>query len=127
MNAHGILIYLFLTAILGGGAATMMGRNFAANWRSIAQVVLAGIGLAIGVRFLHFALFQQPLLTLPGFLLDAMVVIFFGLLGHRWRRTEQMTSQYYWLYERTGPLSWRKKPYPQKKPRDLARKRMTVP
>lgn len=109
MNMHDILIYLFLTAILGGGAAIMMGRNFATNWRSTAQVVLAGIGLAVGVRFLHFALFEQPLLTLPGFLLDAMVVIFFGLLGHRWRRTEQMTAQYYWLYERTGPLSWREK------------------
>jgi len=108
MNAHDILIYLFLTAVLGGGAAIMMGRNFATNWRSTAQVVLASIGLAMGVRFLHFALFEQPLLTLPGFLLDATVVILFALLGHRWRRTEQMTSQYYWLYERTGPLSWRK-------------------
>lgn len=109
MNTHDILIYLFLTVILGGGAAIMLGRNFATNWRSTAQVILAGIGLAIGVRFLHFALFEQLLLTLPGFLLDAVTVILFGLLGHRWRRTEQMTSQYYWLYERTSPLSWREK------------------
>lgn len=109
MDTHSILIYLFLTGCLGGGAATMMGRNFATNWRPTGQVVLAGIGLAIAVRFLHYALFEQQLLTLPGFLIDAVAVIFFSLLGHRWRRTEQMTSQYYWLYERTGPLTWREK------------------
>ena len=109
MDKHDLLIYLFLTVGLGGGAALMMGSNFATNWRPIGQVVLAGIGLAIALRFLHFALFEQELLTLPGFLVDAAVVIFFGLLGHRWRRTEQMASQYYWLYERTGPLTWREK------------------
>ena len=112
MDTHDILIYLFLTTCLGGGAATMMGRNFATNWRPTGQVLLAGIGLAVAVRFLHYTLFEQQLLTLGGFLLDAAVVNFFGLLGYRWRRTEQMTSQYYWLYERTGPLSWREKTIP---------------
>ena len=109
MDTHSILIFVFLTMFLGGGAAIMMGRNFATNWRPAGQVALAGLGLALGVRFLHYALFEQYLLTLPGFLADAIIVISMGLLGFRWRRTEQMTSQYYWLYERTGPLTWRQK------------------
>ena len=109
MDTRTLLVFLFLTVLLGGGAAFLMGRNFATNWRPSIQVLLAGLGLAVGVRFLHYALFWEPLLTLQGFLLDAVVVIAFGLIGHRWRRTQQMTAQYYWLYERSGPFSWRDK------------------
>lgn len=109
METREVLVFIFLTVLLGGGAAILMGRNFASNWRSPLAVVSAAFGLALGVRFLHYALFQQPLLTLTGFLIDLAVVVLFGLLGFRWRRAEQMTRQYYWLYERTGPLSWRQK------------------
>ena len=104
-----IWVYILLTLIFGGAAAVMMGRNFAQNWRSAAHVVAAAIGLALGVRFLHFALFQETLLTPVGYAIDALTMIVFGLFGFRWRRTQQMTSQYYWLYERTGLLTWRSK------------------
>jgi uncharacterized membrane protein AbrB (regulator of aidB expression) len=107
METKTILVSLLLTFILGGGAAVLMGRNFATNWRSHWAVALAGVGLALGVRFLHYALFQETLLTANGFLVDLIVIIAFGLLGFRWRRADQMATQYYWLYERTGPLTWR--------------------
>ena len=110
MELHTILVFLFLSVFLGGGAAVLMGRNFATNWRSAASVAVAGLGLALGVRFLHFALFEQSLLTLPGLIADAVVTIGMALGGFRWRRAEQMSSQYYWLYERTSPLTWREKP-----------------
>lgn len=102
-------VYILLTLLIGGAAAVMMGRNFAQNWRSPVAVVAAAMGLALGVRFLHFALFEETLLTLPGYLLDAATEIVLGLVGFRWRRTDMMTSQYHWLYERTGPLTWRSK------------------
>ena len=108
-DTQTIFVFLFLTVVLGGGAALLTGRNFAGNWRPISSIVLAGLGIAAGVRFLHFALFEETLLTLPGYLTDAVVVIALGLLGYRWRRAQQMTSQYYWLYERTGPLTWRQR------------------
>jgi hypothetical protein len=107
LDFHTIGVFLFLTVFLGGGAAVLTGRNFAGNWRPASSIVLAGLGIALGVRFLHFALFEETLLTLPGYLTDAVVVIGLGLLGYRWRRAQQMASQYYWLYERTGPLTWR--------------------
>lgn len=110
MDTRTVLIFLFLTVLLGGGASLMMGRNFASNWRPITNLVLAAVGLALGVRFLHYALFWEPLLDIGRYLLDLVVAVAAGLIGYRWRRTEQMTSQYYWLYERTGPLSWRNKP-----------------
>ena len=109
-NVNPTVFYFVLTLFLGGGAALLTGRNFAANWRKPLVVALAGLGLAVAVRFLHFALNQEDLLTVSGFLLDAVPIILLALLGFRWRRTEQMTSQYYWLYERTGPLTWREKP-----------------
>ena len=31
----------------------------------------------------------------------------FGILGYKYTRTNQMVSQYHWLYERASPLSWR--------------------
>jgi len=110
MDTRTFLILVFLTVIVGGGAAVLMGRNFANNWRPVGNVIAAALGLALGVRFLHYALFWEPLLSLPGYALDAAVCVAGALLGYRWRRTRQMTSQYYWLYERTGPLTWRDKP-----------------
>lgn len=110
MDTRTVLIFLFLTVLLGGGAAAMMGRNFANNWRPVTNTVLAAVGLAIGVHFLHYALFWEPLLDIGRYLLDLVVITVAALAGYRWRRTEQMTSQYYWLYERTGPLTWRNKP-----------------
>ena len=109
-NVNPTVFYIVLTLILGGGAAIMTGRNFAANWRQPEIVAVAGLGLAVAVRFLHFALNNEPLLTATGFLMDVVPIVVLALLGFRWRRAEQMTSQYYWLYERTGPLTWRDKP-----------------
>jgi hypothetical protein len=34
-------------------------------------------------------------------------VIAIGSMGYRFTRARQMTSQYRWLYERTGPFTWR--------------------
>jgi hypothetical protein len=32
-----------------------------------------------------------------------------GFLGYRYTRTNQMVTQYSWLYEKVSPLSWRPK------------------
>ena len=109
-NVDPTIVYLILTLLLGGGAALLTGRNFAANWRSPIVVALAGLGLAVAVRFLHFALNLEQLFSATGFLLDAVPIVLLALLGFRWRRTEQMSTQYYWLYEKTSPFTWRHKP-----------------
>ncbi len=72
------------------------------------------------MRFLHWGLFldatleswravQGTLLSLHYYLVDTAVLIAAGALGYRLQRAEQMTTQYGWIYERTGPLSWRKR------------------
>jgi hypothetical protein len=63
--------------------------------------------LGAAVRFIHFALFEGHLLTLQFYLVDTAILLVFGFIGFRYARTKQMTNQYYWLYERASPLSWR--------------------
>ena len=63
--------------------------------------------LACAVRFIHYALFEGTLLSLQYFLVDVVVLLALGGLGFQVTRARQMAGQYSWLYERTGPLSWR--------------------
>ena len=102
----GLWVYLVVTVILGGGGAFSTGRALARNWHDWPMVILAMAGLAFGVRFIHFALFEQTLLSLQFYLADTLTLCLIGLFGFRFTRVGQMTTQYRWLYERTGPLSY---------------------
>jgi hypothetical protein len=109
ISRNGFLQFLILTVIMGGGAAFMAGRSLANGWRSIGRLLLFMVPFTVGVRFLHFALFQGQLTSLSHFIIHGIIVSAFALLGYRLRRTQQMTTQYPWLYERSGPLTWRNK------------------
>ena len=100
-------VFVLVTLAMGGGAAWMTGRAVALIWQGWPSCLGALFLLAFPVRFIHYALFAQPLLTLPGFLLDLVVVSLIGLAGWRYTRASQMVTQYHWLYESTGPFTWR--------------------
>ncbi len=100
-------LFLLVSVFLGGGAAWLSGRALARAWLGRGRLLAYVLLLTCGVRFLHFALFEGHLLTLHYFLVDAVVLIIFGLLGFQYQRAEQMARQYSWLYERSGPFSWR--------------------
>src|SRR3954464_15997684 len=126
-------LFLRVTCLMGGWAAWMTGRAVALTWgpywhdglylrlragagRAVAltwgpywQCVLYLLLLARAVRFIHFALFNGTLHSLHYYLVDAFVIGVIGSIGYRFVRARQMTSQYRWLYERTGPLTWRKR------------------
>ena len=63
--------------------------------------------IAIAVRFLHFALFQEPFFAPRTTTAEFIALLCVGFLAWRRTRTCQMTEQYYWLYEANGPLGWR--------------------
>jgi hypothetical protein len=63
--------------------------------------------LAAAVRFFHYALFDGNLLSPYYYLVTYAVLVASASLGFRAMRTTQMVTQYRWLYERTGPLTWR--------------------
>jgi hypothetical protein len=102
-------LFALVTVILGGGAAWMTGRSVARAWGSVGNLLFYLLLLACAVRFLHYALFHGTLLSLHYYLVDAVVLVVIGFLGWRSTRTTQMTTQYRWIYEKTGPLSWRKR------------------
>ena len=102
-------VFLFMTVILGGGAAFQAGRSLASKWRPLWMAVAYMVPLGLVLRFLHFALFEAELLSLHYFITDMIVLVAGVLLGYRLTRVHQMVSQYPWLYERSGLLSWKGK------------------
>ena len=102
-------LFVLVTVLGGGWIAWMAGRSIAMTWRPFWQVAAWSLPLAAAVRFIHYALFGGTLLTLHFFLVDLVVVTAVSALAFRVRRTRQMTTQYAWLYEKTGPFGWREK------------------
>jgi len=107
---------LLVTGAIGGGAAFLAGRAIAQTWRPFWHVLVYMAMLGAGVRFVHFALFEATLLSPASYAADTTWLIFVGALAWRMTRAGQMATQYYWLYERTGPLSWRERSQPEEIP-----------
>ncbi|MCB1496641.1 MAG: hypothetical protein KDJ86_12695 [Bauldia sp.] len=102
--------FLLVTLFLGGGAAYLTGRAAAGTWRQYPKLVIYLLLLGAAVRFIHYALFGGTLLSPQFYAVDFVVLLILGSIGYRVTRAGQMTSQYGWLYERSGPFSWRSRP-----------------
>ncbi len=104
-----LLQVILVTGAIGGGAAWLAGRAIAATWRPFWHVVAYIALLAAAVRFVHFALFEAELIAPASYAVDTLYLMALGTLSWRMTRAAQMATQYYWLYERTGPLTWRER------------------
>jgi hypothetical protein len=93
--------FLLVTVILGGGAAWQAGRAVAQTWRPWWQGVLYMFILGAAVRFIHYALFDGALLSLPAYGVDTAVAIGCATLGFRTTRVRQMARQYGFLAKAT--------------------------
>jgi hypothetical protein len=100
---------IFITGLIGGGAAWLAGRAIARTWRPFWHLVFYLALLGAAVRFVHFALFQATLLPPLSYAVDTIYLLLVGTLAWRTTRAAQMATQYHWLYERTGPFSWRER------------------
>jgi hypothetical protein len=94
---------------LGAAAAFASGRAIAQTWRPFWHVPAYMLLLAAVTRFCHFALFEEPLLDLSGYLVDLIVLVFSGGMGFKILRRQQMITQYAWEYAAAGPVGWRRK------------------
>jgi hypothetical protein len=103
-------VFLLVTIAMGGGAAWLAGRAIAATWRPWWHIVAYMLILGAAVRFIHFALFEATLISLPHYLIDTAFCLLFGFLGFRLKRARQMATQYGFLNARTGLLSWARRP-----------------
>lgn len=104
-----ILQFLFVSVIMGGWTAWRTGKSVAENWQSYRTLVVYTLLLGIGIRFVHHALFNGTMFSLQYYLVDSIVLLFFSTAGYRYYRTRQMANNYYWLYEKASPFSWREK------------------
>ena len=93
--------FLLATVVLGGGAAWQAGRAIAQTWRPWWQGMLYMLILGAAVRFIHFALFDGTLRSLPAYGLDTAVAIGCAGLGFRITRARQMAGQYGFLRQST--------------------------
>jgi hypothetical protein len=107
---ESFLQVLLVTGLIGGGAAWLAGRAIALTWRPFWHLPLYMALLGAAVRFVHFALFEGTLLSLPSYAMDTLYLLLVGALAWRMTRAAQMATQYYWLFERSGPLTWRPRP-----------------
>jgi hypothetical protein len=64
------------------------------------------VALAAAVQFLHFALFQEELLSLHYYLVTLALLLVAAWLGYAAMRARQMATQYSWAFEKIG-LRWR--------------------
>ena len=113
---HGILYeepsiwqFLLVSVIIGGWTAWRTGKSVAEGWQDMGTVVLYTALLGLGIRFIHHALFAGTMFSLQYYVVDTLVLFVFATAGFRFYRTKQMTSNYYWLYEKVSPFSWKNK------------------
>lgn len=104
-NAWG---FLAITVALGGGAAWLAGRAIALTWRPLWQGILYMLILGGAVRFMHFALADDTLLSPAGYLVDTAVAIAFATAGFVVMRRQQKRTQYGFLYGAAAPARHRR-------------------
>jgi len=100
---------LFISCLLGGGAAWMTGRACALIWRPFFIAALYMLPLGGVVRYIHYVIFQASLTSLPAYLLDTSLLLIFCALGFRVTKVRLMVRQYGWLYKKTSPFTWGEK------------------
>lgn len=113
---HGILYeeaniwqFIFITVLLGGGAAWLTGKATAKTWRPFSALIVYMLGLGIGVRFIHHALFDGTMFSAQYYIVDTIILMIIGAIAYQYTRTNQMVTQYHWLYDRSSPLGWKEK------------------
>jgi hypothetical protein len=104
----GLIAFCVLTG-LGVLASIATGRSFAASWNPLWLSVPAMIALAAAVHFLHYALFQENLLSAYYYGVTFLILLIFSALGYRSKRAAQMGSQYRWMFHSEG-MFWREQP-----------------
>jgi hypothetical protein len=109
LGENGPWVFLLVTCLMGGAAALVSGRAMAQTWRPFWQAPLYMLGIAASVRFIHYALFGEVLLSAWNFAVDYFIAVAAAAIGYRTVRADQIARQYGWLFERAGPFRWRRR------------------
>jgi hypothetical protein len=99
--------FVIVTVLMMGFAAWMTGRAIAATWRPAWQVPVYSLLLGVADRFFVYVLAEGELFSLAGYVVDTLILCAIAALAYRLTQVRKMVTQYPWLYEMTGPLSWK--------------------
>jgi hypothetical protein len=99
--------FLFLTVLVFGAGAMMMGRALAETWRPVGQCVAYGLLLGVANRLFGNFFFAHDVLSVSGYVVGAAVLVAIALIAHRITTARKMVLQYPWLYRRSSLFSWR--------------------
>ena len=108
-DTGGRIVIRAVIVLLGFWTAWRAGRAVASNWNSYPLAVIYTFLIGLGLQFLHHALFNGPVFDPYNYILDVVLLLIFSTAGYRYRRTNQMVNNYYWLYEKTSALGWKAK------------------
>lgn len=103
-------VFVGLTLVVMGGCAVLTGQALGEGWKPLWMVYAYALLIGVGDRFLVFALFDGPLLSLSGFVVHTVALAILADAAFRVTRARRMVSQYPWLFERNGPFGWRELP-----------------
>ena len=96
-----------LTVVVFGFAAFMMGRALADTWRPSWQNVAYAMLLGVANRLFQNFLCGNDVINLVAYVVGTAVLLGIAFVAYRATQAYKMVTQYPWLYERTGPFSWR--------------------
>ncbi len=91
-------IFLLVTVAMGGSTAFVSGRAIAATWRPFWHALVYALVIGFAVRFIQFALFDAPLVSVRTYLTDCIILLLAAIWGYVATRKVQMIEQY-------GPLT----------------------
>ncbi|HWT97250.1 MAG TPA: hypothetical protein VN229_06525 [Terriglobales bacterium] len=109
------MISFLIFLCLYGFAAFMMGQALAETWRPLWHNFFYGVLLTAGDRALAYMLLHTDKLSLSAFLssmfglaalIDLVIIFAIALFAYRITRARQIVTQYPWLYEKAGLLTW---------------------
>ena len=102
----GLLHFVMISVLIGGILAWQAGRAVAGTWRPFWVVPVYMLVLAAAVRFLHYALGAEELLNPQYYAVSFILCLAAAAYGYRSKRSEQMATQYSWIYQKSGQLGW---------------------
>ncbi|MDQ0326841.1 hypothetical protein J2R99_002710 [Rhodopseudomonas julia] len=107
--------FTLVTLVLGGLAAWMTGRAVALTWGSWLRLAVYIALLSLAVRFIHYSLFGGTFFLPPAgfatglhyYVVDFIALMLIAAAARQMNRSHQMSEQYSFLYDRSGPFGWK--------------------
>jgi len=100
-------VFIGVTLVLFGFAASATGRALAATWRPAWWALPYAALLGLVDRFIQWSLFDGTLVSPVAYVVDTAILVAIALISYRITQVSKMVRQYPWLHRRAGLFSWR--------------------